>query len=102
MVSQHRQWAGDPRLGAFVLSVDGQRVGVVPVLGRLAVTVGPDEHVVRIRQWWYRSAPVVVTVGAGATVCLKGDIPVTPSFVRRMGRFLAQPSRALTLTPLDN
>ena len=49
VVFQDRYWFGDHRLGAFVLSVDGRRIGVARVQGSLAVSVQPGHHALRTR-----------------------------------------------------
>lgn len=46
VVLQDRTWFGDPRLGAFVVYIDGRRVGVAPVLGEVTVPASPGPHTV--------------------------------------------------------
>jgi hypothetical protein len=102
LVFQDRQWFGDPRLGAFIVTVDGRRVGVAPVRGRLVVRVQPGVHTLRIRQRWYRSPGIELTVAEGATVRLQADIPKHLGFAKRMARFMFKPSCALMLTRDDS
>lgn len=99
VVFQDRDWAiTDPRLGAFVVSVDGNRPsGVAPVRGETSVEVPPGRHTVRIRQWWYRSPQVEVNIGPGQVVRLRADIDRSVGVIRRMGRMLVRPFRSLTL-----
>ena len=97
-VFQDRSWFGDRRLGAFVLTVDGKRAGVVRVQGSLTVDVQPGQHVLRVRQWWYRSRAVRVDVQAAETVRLKAGVDRSVGFLRRWVRFMFKPSTALSLT----
>jgi hypothetical protein len=99
IVFQDREWFGDPRLGAFTMSVDSKRVGKVILHGECACQVVPGVHSVRIRQWWYRSPVVNVNVASGMTTRLRGDIPLSLSFLKRMAKFALSPSSCLVLEP---
>lgn len=101
VVFQDREWFGDPRLGAFVMSVDGKRVGRVALHGECACQVMPGQHTVRVRQWWFRSPPVRVNVTSGSTARLRADIPLSLSFFRRMAKGLFAPGKCLTLESSD-
>lgn len=98
VVFQDRAWFGGPKRGCFVVYVDGNRVGVAPVMGEIASTVTPGTHSVRIRQWWYRSPRVKVDVGTDAVVRLRADGPSALGLLRRMARMLLSPSTSLVLT----
>jgi len=94
-VFQDRAWFGDPRLGAFVLYLDGVRAGTVPVLGSYSTLLDAGNHSVRIRQWWYRSRTLSVVIADGETLRLRADVPHGPkSFLRLVFR----PSSSLTLS----
>jgi hypothetical protein len=97
VVFQERDWFGDPRLGAFTVSVDRKQVGRVAVNGSSTFPVSAGTHTVRIRQWWYRSPSITLNVPSGADARLRADVPRSLSFLRRMGRFLFAPSACLVL-----
>ena len=97
IVFQDRSWFGDPRLGAFVLSIDGRRAGVVRVQDSLTVSLQPGQHALRIRQWWYRSPAVSLDVSAAQQVRLRADIDRTMGGFRRWLRFMFTPWKALVL-----
>lgn len=99
VVENSRDWFGNQRQGAFVVSVDGERVGIALPRERVSHTCAPGAHSVRIRQWWYRSAPTAVEVIAGEPTVLKGDIPRDRSVLGRMALLMFRPSRSLALTP---
>jgi len=101
VVENSRDWFGDQRRGAFVVSVDGVQVGIALPRERVSHTCPPGAHSVRIRQWWYRSAPTAVQTVAGEPTVLKGDIPRDVSVLRRMALLLFRPSRSLVLTPVS-
>jgi hypothetical protein len=96
---QDRQWFGNPRLGAFVASLDGERVGVVGVRGSLRVHVPSGRHVARVRQWWYRSPPMTLEVRSRETLTLKADVDRSRGLMRAMARSMFMPWKALTLSP---
>jgi hypothetical protein len=98
---QDREWFGDPRPGAFSVSIAGNRVGKLPVRDALTVPVSPGRHVVGIRQWWYRSPPLTVDVEQGGTVRLRGDVSRS-RFLAGMAQFLFTPSSALVLTRTED
>jgi hypothetical protein len=102
VIESHRQWFGDQRLGTFTASLDGSRVGKVPPEGRVDLLCEPGHHVVRIRQWWYRSKPMQVDVPAGHVVTLNADIPRSGNLVARMVTFIFTPWRALSLSEMAN
>ena len=81
------------------MSVDSKRVGKVILHGECACQVVPGVHSVRIRQWWYRSPVVNVNVASGMTTRLRGDIPLSLSFLKRMAKFALSPSSCLVLEP---
>jgi hypothetical protein len=97
-VFQHRSWYGDPKLGRFVLSVDGRKVGVVPVQESVSVRVAPGRYGLRIRQWWYRSPVTSVKIDPGQTCRLEADVDRGAGSFRRVATLVFAPWRALTLT----
>lgn len=99
IVWQDRQWAGSPGLGAFVAYIDGKRTGVVPVQGRLTINTSPGHHVIRIRQWWFASAPEGIELAGGETVKVQADISRSDGSLRRYWRFLLTPWKALAVSP---
>jgi hypothetical protein len=98
VVENSRDWFGDQRFGAFVVSVDGLRVGVALPRQRVSHTCAPGTHHVRIRQWWYRSTPMTVETWAGEATVLMGDIPRDRGFFGGMALFMFRPSRSLELS----
>jgi hypothetical protein len=99
IIYQDRQWVGDPRLGAFIVSVDGQVAGKVPVQGDLHVEVAPGRHRVSVRHAfsWLRSSPIEIEVDDGVGVRLKADISRQLSIPSRMAVAVGQPHRFLHL-----
>ena len=94
-VYQDREWhIADPRLGAFVVVVDGKRIGAAPVHGEITTSVELGSHSVRIRQWWFRSPTVVVEAHEGEHVRLRADIDKSVGVLRRMFK-----SSSLVLRP---
>ena len=96
-VFQDRKWFGDPRLGAFVVYIDGKRAGVARVSGHMTSQVASGRHSVRIRQWWYRSPSFEVNVVGDENVRLRADIPRSIGFARGMARAILRPSSLLVL-----
>src|SRR5437016_5981339 len=97
VVVNRQAWSGDQRLGAFQVAVDRQEVGVAFPLDRLRIPCAPGVHTVRLRQWWFRSPPVEVTLQGGDEVRLAADGPIGRSFLRRMAVLTFRPSQALRL-----
>ena len=95
-IESSRDWFGDQRLGTFTVSVDGKNVGKLPRVGRIDVSCEAGSHVVRIRQWWYRSPPLSVTALSGKTIFLKADRSRV-RLLRRFAIFAFTPWRALVL-----
>ncbi len=93
-VIQDRQWVGDPRLWGYTCSLDRERIGVVPVLGKLTVPVESGTYSVTVRQWSFASVPVEVEVGVGDHLRLRAD---TPQGWRGFVHLLLHPRRALIL-----
>jgi hypothetical protein len=100
-ITSHRRWFGDQRLGTWTVPLDGRVVGKLSPEGKVNLSSQPGAHVVRIRQWWYRSKPTAVQVMVGQTVSLEADIPRKGSILARMITFIVAPSRALTLTEIQ-
>lgn len=97
VVESDRDWFGDPRLGTVAVYLDHVRVGRLRPKDRLELRCAAGGHVLRIRQWWYRSKPVQVTVSDGRTITLTADIPRDGNLIRRMAIFLFTPNQALSL-----
>jgi hypothetical protein len=97
VIFQDRMWYGDPRRGSFVARVDGHSAGTIAVLGSVRVEAQPGQHSVRIRQWWYRSPQIEVTVTPGVTVYLRGDIDRSKGTLSRMVKMFFAPSSSLAL-----
>jgi hypothetical protein len=101
-VSGYR-WVGDPRLARFHFYVDGDNVGAAsPHGGAVDVNLSPGPHTVRARFWWYLSPKVSLSLVAGESVQLFGDIPRELSIPRRMLRALLHPFNSLTLRVEDS
>ncbi len=71
-------------------------MGKLPPVGRIDVPCEAGSHVVRIRQWWYRSAPLSVTALSGKTIYLKADRSRV-RLLQRFAIFAFTPWRALVL-----
>jgi len=96
-VFQDRKWLGNPRLGSFVVYIDRKRAGVAAVGGELASGVAKGRDEVRIRQWWYRSQTIEVTIEGDEVLRLRGDIPRSMGFMRRMVQATFRRSSPLVL-----
>lgn len=96
-VSTDRKFFGDPRLGTFVVYLDGTRAGIVPPGGQLVLHSAPGGHVLRARQWWYLSPRLEIEVGAGTHVDVRVDVIREGAFPSRMLRMILTPWRGLTL-----
>ena len=97
VVESDRDTFGDPRLASFAVYLDHARAGRLRPKDRLELRCTAGDHVLRIRQWWYRSKPVQVTVSEGRTITIAADIRRDGSLIRRMAIFLFTPSQALSL-----
>jgi hypothetical protein len=98
VVENAYQWVGSAGSGAFVVYVDGKRVGVATLGGRLSVGVYPGQHTVRVRLWWwYRSPTVSLTFGPGETRRLSADIPRQQMVLTRIVRGILDPFHSLSL-----
>ena len=97
VIESRRRWFGDPRFGTFVVSLDRARAGTLPPTGRLELPCQAGDHVVRIRQWSYRSPALRLTTSSGQTVYLSTD-HVRGPILKGLAIFAVAPWRALTLT----
>ena len=77
--------------------LDHTRAGRLRHKGRPELPCAAGNHVVRIRQWWYRSNRIQVAVSEGQSITLTADIPRDANLMRRMALFLSTPSKALCL-----
>jgi hypothetical protein len=100
-VSTDRTWFGEPRLGAFVVSLDGKRAGTLPPRGQLVLHCAAGRHVLRARQWWYSSPRLEIELSAGSHADVRVDVIREGAFPSRMLRMIFTPWRALTLGRTD-
>jgi hypothetical protein len=99
-IFQDRNWFGNPRMAAFAVYVDGSPVGTVTLKGSLLVSLTPGVHHLRVRQWFFVSPEVLITVQSGNVVRLKADVPREGPFIPRLIRML-NIFKALSLTEVD-
>lgn len=92
-----RPWIGDPRLGTFVVYLDGKRAGVLPPLGSLRIQCAPGRHRLTARQWWYRSRPFELDLAANTEVRLTVDVVRDGSLLRRILLLMLMPWRGVTV-----
>lgn len=92
-------WYGDQRWGSLIVYVDGHRVGSAPPRGKTTIAVPPGTHVIRVRQWWYRSPEVTSLLEPGVMRRLAG---ARPDGFAGFTRLLLHPLQALMLTSVDN
>ena len=97
VIESDRDWFGDPRLGTFAVYLDHVSAGRLRPRDRIELPCSSGSHVVRIRQWWFRSNLIQVHVSDGRTITLTADIPRDSNLIRRMAIFLFTPSKALCL-----
>ena len=100
-VFQDRSWFGDPKLAVFSVYVDKKRVGKVPLQSSVRFPVAPGQHRLRVRQWYYGSRPVEVTVAAGETLRYRADVPRGEG-VRGAVRMAFNPAHCLVLERTSN
>jgi len=98
VVHNRYHWMGDPRLGRYVVYVDGKRRGVAPISGSLTAAVQAGPHRVRVRLWWYLSPSLHIQADPGETVELDADIPRVLPLPGRMVQGLVKPWRWQSLT----
>ena len=99
VVGTNRRWYGDPRLGTFVVFVDGKKAGAVPPEGSLRIPCAAGSHRVSARQWWYRSRPYELVAAPGTTTRLEVDVIRRGSIPRRMLTLMFTPWRGVTIGP---
>ena len=92
-----RAWIGDPRLGTFVVYLDGKRAGALGPKGSLRLQCAAGLHRVTARQWWYISRPLEVDLAPEREVRLTIDIVRDGSFLRRILLLMVMPWRAVTV-----
>jgi hypothetical protein len=93
-----RPWYGNQQRGAFVISVDGKRAGIVMPQGTLSVACSAGRHRLRARQWWYRSPAVDVEAASGEVVRLSVGIAHRGSPVKGFLTLMFRPWRGLAIT----
>src|SRR5581483_5101856 len=97
-VYQDRAWFGDPKLAVFNVYLDKKRIGKVPLQSSVRLSVAPGQHRLRIRQWYYGSRPIAVTIEPGETKTFRADVP-NKEGVRGIGRMAFKPTRCLVVQP---
>lgn len=75
VVENVRSWVGNQKRGAVHVSLDGHNEGTALPNDRLVLSCAPGLHRVRVRQWWYRSAPLNVEVQPREELELVADRP---------------------------
>ena len=102
IVSTDRKWVGDPRLGTFVVYLDGTRAGSVPPRGQLVLRCATGRHVLRARQWWYLSPRLEIELSAGSDADVRVDVIREGGFPSRILRMVFTPWQGLTLSRTDD
>jgi hypothetical protein len=91
-------WWGDPWLGRYRVTVDGNTAGRLEVGGTLLIPCSPGSHSVRVRLWRvFWSPALTIEAAPGDTVRLKAYLDKSKSFVRRYWEALAHSDRLLTI-----
>jgi len=98
VVDSNRQWYLNSRSGTFIVTLDGKRVGAVAPVDRLEVPCTPGTHVLRIRQWWFRSSATPVEVADGSRTRIEVDDPSQRPFLKSWVTGMITPWRALSLS----
>jgi hypothetical protein len=98
VVNSHRKWYLNDRGGTFSVSLDGRRVGSVAPLGKLEMPCTSGTHVVRVRQWWFRSKPTPVEVEEGRVTAVEVEDPSQRPFLRTFVSGFFRPGSMLTLS----
>jgi hypothetical protein len=93
-----RPWFGNQQLGAFVISMDGTKVGVLMPEGSLSVGCSAGRHDVRARRGWFRSQSTEVDLGSGEVVELVVDLDHPDSLFWRFLLAAFAPWRSLAIT----
>ena len=96
-VSTPRSWAGDQRLGTFVLYLDRKRVGTLGPRKAVRLRCGAGKHELTARQWWYRSRPFEFDLAPGQELHLVVDIIRQGSLLRRILFLMVMPRRAVVV-----
>ena len=97
----NRNWHANPRLGELIVYLDGRNVGHLPRPGRLLVPCDSGDHTLRIRQWWYLSPQLPLTLSDGEQVTIEADFACRDSLSSRFFRFMFVPWRAWSLNAPD-
>jgi hypothetical protein len=94
----NRDWYADPRLGEYIVYLDGHNVGRVHRPGRLLIPCESGDHVLRVRQWWYLSARHPFRIHDGERLSIEADLTHRDSLLRRFLQLMFVPWRGLSLT----
>jgi hypothetical protein len=97
VVQNAYQWVGSAGAGGFVVYVDGKRAGVAKLGSQLRMHIGPGQHTVRVRFWWYLSPVVRLTVAPGEIRRFSADIPRQRMVLARIVRGIFDPFHSLSL-----
>jgi hypothetical protein len=92
-----RPWFGNQQLGAFVISVDETKAGVLMPQGSLALDCSAGRHRLRARQWWYRSPTVEVDVVPGEMTRLSVGLMHGGSPIKAFLTLMFRPWRAVEM-----
>ncbi len=83
--------------GGVTVTMDGVKIGVAPFKRTTFFMCQPGVHIVRVRKWWCKSAPIEVELDVSRPAILEVDIP-KDGLLRRMAAVTLRPSRAIRLT----
>jgi hypothetical protein len=69
------KWLLDPRFGRFTAYVDGRKAGRIDLNEKLELPISANqEHVVRVRLWWYLSPRLRLVLHEGETRQLYANV----------------------------
>jgi hypothetical protein len=97
-VSTPRRWFGEQQFGAFAISLDGKKAGVLMPEGALTLTCTAGHHSVRARQWWYVTGSIGVDAPSGGLLHLEVDLAHRDSLAKRMLTLMFRPWRGLVIS----
>lgn len=82
--------------GSVVLTIDGIETGVAPIKKTTFFMGQPGVHIVRVKKWWYKSAPIDVKLSVSHPAILEVDAP-KDGLLRWMATVAFRPSSAIRL-----